>query len=671
MKKAISPLFFALALVMLSALFPSKHMNALAAEMSQVTEQTVTYEDISAEIFRYTPADLEFCGNNTPLIFVLSDETYTAETAENMLNANGFKEIADKESCSVIFVSPKNGESWTKDDYAVMQVLAGNTTDDYYIGTDYSAGIDENGYFYASRWRHYVFAEGSAAAFAKTMLETEDASYFMPQWTAWVDGFGAGFVYAEDGFTAANVTAGWEKVRCTTRLYNNERISFLAPYYYWKEEGINETRETIKLEYEDIPELEYYLYVPDTVDLDSTAERYPLLLAFHGNALHPLAHIQNTRWPLVAKENKFVVVAVNGLYNTTSNADAIADLVDHMINNYSIDASRVYCTGYSKGTMETMNFAEHYTEKLAGMGLFEPVYGYFPVYQPSTTIPVYAILGQEEFFPVFPKDTEKATESLNAIGKVNGFTYTYNEDLGEPWGYTFDLNESLRLPEDRGVMHIHSIASEKDGIVYTKVVDAYNLGHNVFPHSAWEMWDFLSQFSRSAEGAIVVNEKNPYADVTRDSWYYYAVRAAVKAGLFQGTSANIFAPNDKATPAMLVTALYRMADMPGVAGGSSFAGGSWYEPAAAWAGKNGIISYDSNFAADIELTEEDAVAVLSRYAESCGIDADAGIEYAKQAVRQAAEAGGDLSAAAAPLTRAQSAVMLLYFADLIAENGIA
>ena len=671
MKKTARPLSLALAFAMLLTLFLSAQTRALTAETDQVTTQTVTYEDVSAEIYRYTPADFKFCGNNTPLLFVLSDESYTAETAEDTLNTKGFKAIADKESCSVIFVSPKNGESWTEDDYTVMQVLAGNASDDYYIGTDYSAGADENGYFYASRWRHYIFAEGSAAEFARTMLDTDEASYFMPQWTDWVDGFGAGFVYAEDGFTVENVAAGWEKIRHTTRLYNHARISFLAPYYYWPEEGIAETKETIELKYEDIPELEYYLYVPDTVDLDSTTEKYPLVLAFHGNALHPLAHIQNTRWPLVAKEKKFVVVAVNGLYNTTSNADAISDLVDYMIENHSIDASRVYCTGYSKGTMETMNFAQSYTEKLAGMGLFEPVYGYFPVYQPTATIPVYAILGQKEFFPVFPKDTEKTAESLNAVGKVNGFTYTYDEKLGEPWGYEFDLNESLRLPEERGVMHIHSIASEKDGVVYTKLVDAYNLGHNVLPSSAWEMWDFLSQFSRGADGTIAVNEANPYADVTREDWYYYTALASTKAGLFQGASANAFAPDSPTTRAMLVTTLYRMAGAPAVTGNSPFADvakGSWYEAAAIWAGENGIVSRDDDFAAASVLTSEEALAMLSRYAESCGIDADAAAGYAQQAVQQAAGASGDT---AETLSRAQAALMLLCFADLIAENGIA
>lgn len=696
MKRMSNHLALALTLVMLLTMLAGVQVSAAPAQEGTVAAQTVTYEDVTAEIFRYTPEDFEFRGNNTPLLFVLSDTTFTAETAAQMLNTKGFKTIADEESCSVLFVSPKNGESWTEDDYKALQILAGNATDDFYIGTDYSAGIDENGYFYAGRWRHYIFAEGSAVEFAQTMLEAEDAGYFMPQWSGWVDGFGAGFVYAKDGFTVENVAAGWQTVRHTTRLYNNNNTTFLAPYYYWEEEGITETAESIKLDYEDIPELPYYLYVPDTVDLDSTTEKYPLVLAFHGNALHPQAHIQNTRWPLVAKENKFVVVAVNGLYGTTSNADAIADLVDYMIENYAIDATRVYSTGYSKGTMETLNFAQSYTEKLAGIGLFEPVFGLFPIYQPTTTLPVYAIIGQDEFFPVFPSHTEKAAESLNAIGKVNGFTYTYDEKIGGYWGYRFDLTESLRLPEERGVMHIHSIISKDDGVVYTKLVDAYQLGHNVLPSSAWEMWDFLAQFSRNADGTLTVNESNPYKDVAKNDWYYYDVQASAKANLFCGTSATTFAPTETTTRAMMVTVLYRLAGQPEAMGSSPFtdvAKDSWYEDAVNWASENGIVNGVSAdcFAPNEMLTREQAATMLYRYAKYCGEDTsveatltdfndiDKISSYAKDDVAWAVDAdviqgmpdGAQLSLAPQEgAERAQAAVMLLRFADLVSENGI-
>ena len=142
MKRMSNHLALALTLVMLLTMLAGVQVSAAPAQEGTVVAQTVTYEDVTAEIFRYTPEDFEFRGNNTPLLFVLSDTTFTAETAAQMLNTKGFKTIADEESCSVLFVSPKNGESWTEDDYKALQILAGNATDDFYIGTDYSAGID-------------------------------------------------------------------------------------------------------------------------------------------------------------------------------------------------------------------------------------------------------------------------------------------------------------------------------------------------------------------------------------------------------------------------------------------------------------------------------------------------------------------------------------------------
>lgn len=685
-----------IAVLVLTLLVLCSGIGAAQEPDGAVVAQTVTYEDVSVDVFRYTPDDFCFRGNNTPLLYVLGDGQFTEESANLALNTKGFKDIADKESCSILFVSPLNGESWTEQDYAAMQTLAGNAADDYFIYADYAGGVDKNGVFYASRFRHYTFAEGKAVEFAKEYLDTENAGYPIPQWTGWVDGFGAGFVYEEDGFTTEGVAAGWEQVRHTTRLYNNSDVTFLAPYYYWEEENISETVETIELDYADIPSLEYFLYVPEQVDLTSTTEKYPLVLTFHGYAYHPQALTQNTRLPMVAKENNFLVVAVNGLYSTQSNADAIADLIDYMIAHYPVDASRVYSTGYSKGTMETMNFAQAYTQKLAGVGLFEPVYGLFPVFEPTATLPMYAILGQDEFYPVFPRDTENASAALDAIGKVNGFDYAYDKEIGGLWGYSFDLNEAVRLPNERSVMHVHSIISKTDGVVYTKLVDAYQLGHNILPSSAYEIWDFLSQFSRNEDGTLTVNESNPYKDVAKGMWYYYEVQASAKANLFRGTSADEFSPDEITTRAMLVTALYRMAGEPETTGTHPFddvTAGAWYEDAVTWASVHGVVNgtAQKQFSPDEALTREQAAAIFYRYAKLLGMDvtSDGGLDafpdggtvsrYATDAVQWAVasgiiigtyEGGSLMLAPRETAVRAQSATLLLRFADVIAELGI-
>ena len=189
--KKLLPLLLAAALI-----FGMLPYSAAAGKETpcEVVEQTVAGEDTSVTIFRYTPTDFNFRGNNTPLLYVLGNEPYTKESAESMLRETGLKAIADKESCSVLFVSPSNGSTWQKEDYAAMQLLAGNATDVYLYGNDYSAGVSKEGKFYSGRFRHYIFAEGSAVAFAKEYLDTETAKYYLPEWYAWTDAFGAGYV---------------------------------------------------------------------------------------------------------------------------------------------------------------------------------------------------------------------------------------------------------------------------------------------------------------------------------------------------------------------------------------------------------------------------------------------------------------------------------------------
>ena len=167
---------------------------SFAEDPASVVSQTLTSGENTYSFFRYTPADFNFQGNNTPLIYVLGDKPYTEETANTALNELGFRQIADKESCTVLFVSPSDGAAWGEDDYAMMQALAGNATDNYYYGTDYSAGVSEEGKFFSSRFRHYIFAEGTGAAFAKQYLDVDGACYYMPEWYSWCDAFGAGYV---------------------------------------------------------------------------------------------------------------------------------------------------------------------------------------------------------------------------------------------------------------------------------------------------------------------------------------------------------------------------------------------------------------------------------------------------------------------------------------------
>ena len=177
----------------------------------------------------------------------------------------------------------------------------------------------------------------------------------------------------------------------------------------------------------------------------------------------------------------------------------------------------------------------------------------------------------------------------------------------------------------------------------------------------------------------------PFTDVTEGDWFYDAVRYAYETGLMDGVGDNLFAPNSQTTRAQLVTILYRLAGQPEPGGDSGFSDvetGTWYTDAVAWAAENGIVNgtTDTTFAPGEDITREQLVAVLYRYAESKGYDVSASADlsgypdagqvqdYAQPAMAWAVAEGivegmdGNLNPAG-NATRAQIATILMRFCE--------
>lgn len=109
-----------------------------------------------------------------------------------------------------------------------------------------------------------------------------------------------------------------------------------------------------------------------------------------------------------------------------------------------------------------------------------------------------------------------------------------------------------------------------------------------------------------------------FTDVEKNAWYYSAVRFVNEQNIMSGISDTEFAPDSSLTRAMFAVILYRIEGEP-EAGKSSFSDveeNSWYSRAAAWADENGIVNgmEEGRFAPDTNITREQAVTILYRYA---------------------------------------------------------
>ncbi|MBQ8208745.1 MAG: S-layer homology domain-containing protein [Clostridia bacterium] len=112
---------------------------------------------------------------------------------------------------------------------------------------------------------------------------------------------------------------------------------------------------------------------------------------------------------------------------------------------------------------------------------------------------------------------------------------------------------------------------------------------------------------------------NPFDDVAEKDWFYEDVRYVNENGLMIGRGTAEFSPAETVNRAMLVTVLWRLEDSPVVVSDTHFSDvpdGEWYTNAINWASENGIVlGYsDSTFRPTNELTREQVMAILHRYA---------------------------------------------------------
>jgi len=116
-----------------------------------------------------------------------------------------------------------------------------------------------------------------------------------------------------------------------------------------------------------------------------------------------------------------------------------------------------------------------------------------------------------------------------------------------------------------------------------------------------------------------------FTDLDKNAWYYKDVEYVIENGIFNGITANAFAPNGKLTRAMLVTVLYRIEGEPATNRSIPFADidmGAYYGNAVSWAQQNGIVNgvSETKFAPNDNITREQIAAIMFRYAQYKGMD---------------------------------------------------
>ena len=177
-----------------------------------------------------------------------------------------------------------------------------------------------------------------------------------------------------------------------------------------------------------------------------------------------------------------------------------------------------------------------------------------------------------------------------------------------------------------------------------------------------------------------------FSDLNVQAWYHDGIHYCLANGLMNGVGNELFAPEGTTTRAQLVTLLWRQAGSPEADFSMDFddvAEGQWYSEAVRWAASKSIVLgvSDAQFAPDQPITREQLTAMLYRYAQYEGVNADKGEElsdyidagsisgYAVPAMQWACGVGvingtdGNRLDPRGTATRAQAAAMMQRFCE--------
>ncbi len=140
----------------------------------------------------------------------------------------------------------------------------------------------------------------------------------------------------------------------------------------------------------------------------------------------------------------------------------------------------------------------------------------------------------------------------------------------------------------------------------------------------------LNYFVVESDTPIEDNVRSPFFDIYPGAWFYPYAQYVANAGIMTGMTLNRFGYEDILSRAQFVTILYRMEGEPEVHYSEVFpdvANGQFYTNAVMWAKLSGsgvVEGYeDGTFGPADDITREDLVLMMYRYAKSMGKDVSA------------------------------------------------
>lgn len=365
-----------------------------------------------------------------------------------------------------------------------------------------------------------------------------------------------------------------------------------------------------------IDKMPVHVFVPDSLPDD---EAVPLVIGLHGMNGDPLEFPLTTGWAQKAAEEGLILVAPNNI--NTSNDELFVEttvaVIEYMIANYNIDTTRIYITGFSMGGMATAEVGKTYPELFAAMAPMGSQGGscVASLDEAAYDLPVIMIQGSVDMSIGLPPfgtgEKADAVRQNFTMNEVLSKEQAANPDheTYEYWGYKPGSSKTVT---DKGMdWVVDSFWNDTYENPVVQTVTFIGAGHSHADYMATLAWDFMSKFSRAADGTVVEGELN-YMDCSPSDWFFDAVNATSESGLFIGRKDKVFEPKANVTLAEYLTVIYRIGQDR--FGQYATTGANWQDAAKAVAAELELDFSDIGKA----MTRGEMAAITAAYLKSTG-----------------------------------------------------
>ncbi len=193
-----------------------------------------------------------------------------------------------------------------------------------------------------------------------------------------------------------------------------------------------QTAKVLESESRQAVRLSYLLFLPSNYD-ENGQQHWPLILYLHGGSLRgdDVERLRTLGLPhRLQQDRQFPFVVVAPLCPESeiwTDADALAQLVEHVIRTDRIDEKRVYVTGHSMGGRGALYLAYKYPERFAAVVAMSPLSPITVWAKKLRNVPLWIIHGEKDTAaPV--KDSQELVDAIEQSGGHPRFTSLADRD---------------------------------------------------------------------------------------------------------------------------------------------------------------------------------------------------------------------------------------------------